>query len=90
MSNSLLIKGRCVVEEVGFRLSGAMESVSDFIVRRRMTGAVAFGFAMLQLDMDIPDAVIKSPLLVELQNLANDLVVMDNVRAPRCGIGADI
>jgi hypothetical protein len=52
---------------------------SYFEVRRETIGTRP-SFAMLQLDMDIPDDIMENPILSELEVCTTDMILLGNVR----------
>jgi len=56
--------------------------VQEFIELRRDTGGLKICFAMGEygLGLDIPDEVFEHPVLQEMENMANDVVTLSNVR----------
>jgi hypothetical protein len=56
-----------------------MRSVEEYFKVRRDTVVAKPAFALIELDMNLPDEAIKHPVVEELTILAVDMIILDNV-----------
>ena len=54
-------------------------NVEDYLTLRRADGGTLALFFTFELVLNIPDEVYEHPIMKELQNVALDLVMIDNV-----------
>ena len=68
-----------VVEEVIDRDAGVYRRIEDYFAIRRDT----LGFRPLYslMVLELPDAVVRHPLMVEMETCVIDMLIIDNVRA---------
>jgi len=67
--------------QVQYRAEDKLLDVQDFIKLRRDTGALKMCFAMGEygFGLNVPDEVFAHPVIQEMENMANDVVVLSNV-----------
>ncbi|KAK3390822.1 isoprenoid synthase domain-containing protein [Podospora didyma] len=81
-----------VAHEAENRAKESILGFEEYMVLRRETAGVTPCFAMVEMDMDIPDEVREHPIIQELEVLAVDLImVLNDVtsynREQACGTG---
>jgi hypothetical protein len=68
-----------MVQRVADRRLKYIRSVEEYFEVRRETIGVKLSFALIELDMNLPDEVAKHPVVEELAILAIDMIILDNV-----------
>ena len=65
------------------RAAGIVPNFSTYIEMRRETSACRAIFDLIEysLDLELPGAVVEHPVIVALNNAANDFVTWSNVRS---------
>ena len=71
---------QAVVQEAADRDTKHIRDVDSYFENRRENIGTKPCFAFLELDMNIPDAVMEHPTIVNLTKWATDIIIMDNVR----------
>ena len=61
------------------RAGRVIRDVDGYFAVRRGTIATRPTFAILLLSIDLPEAVLDHPTIVELEQLATDMVIISNV-----------
>ncbi|KAL7282972.1 terpenoid synthase [Trametes coccinea BRFM310] len=67
-----------VVEQATDRAIGRMHDVDSYLHMRRENIGAKPSFAILELDMDLPDEVFFHPMLVDLSTWAIDMLILGN------------
>jgi hypothetical protein len=72
-----------VHQQAVHRATGVVPDLGTYIELRRETSACRPIFDLIEysLDLELPDAVMENPVIVALNNCANDLVTWANVSA---------
>jgi hypothetical protein len=72
-----------VHQQALYRASGFIPDLGTYIEMRRETSGCKPVFDLIEysLDLELPDAVVEHPVIVALNNGANDLVTWSNVSA---------
>jgi hypothetical protein len=72
-----------VQQQALYRASGVVPDLGTYIEMRRETSGCKPVFDLIEysLDLELPDAVVEHPVIVALNNGANDLVTWSNVSA---------
>jgi hypothetical protein len=68
-----------VVQQAADRKNRHVRTVPEYLEVRRDTIGAKPSFAILELDMDLPDEVFKHPVMKELETLAIDMILLGNV-----------
>lgn len=73
---------QAVHDQVMKRIQDEVPSIDEYLALRRDTGALKMCFAMGEfgLNVNIPDEVFEHPLIAIMEECANDVVVLSNVR----------
>ncbi|KAI0706366.1 terpenoid synthase [Earliella scabrosa] len=69
---------QAVVQQAADRDKKHIRDVDSYFENRRENIGTKPCFAFLELDMNIPDAVMEHPTIVNLTNWATDIIIMDN------------
>ena len=77
-----------VQQEASFRTLGLVPDLETYMEMRRNTSACKLVFDLIEysLDLELPDDVIEDPIIMALNQGANDLVTWANVSAIRLPI----
>jgi hypothetical protein len=70
---------KAMVQRTADRRLKHIRSVEEYFEVRRDTISVKPAFALIELDMNLPDEAIKHPVIEELTILAIDMIILDNV-----------
>ena len=72
-----------VKQQALYRANGVVPELGIYIEMRRETSGCKPVFDLIEysLDLELPDAVVEHPVIVALNNAANDLVTWSNVSA---------
>jgi hypothetical protein len=72
-----------VQQEASFRTLGLVPDLETYMEMRRNTSGCKLVFDLIEysLDLELPDDVIEHPVIVALNQAANDLVTWSNVSA---------
>lgn len=68
-----------VAQQVDDRDKYSIRTVEAYIEARRKDSALDASFALGELHLSIPDDAFYHPVMKELRDASNDLVVLDNV-----------
>jgi hypothetical protein len=70
-------------EQAQYRMDGTVPDFDTYVEMRRETSGCRPVFDLIEysLDMELPDAVVEHPVIVALNDGANDLVTWSNVSA---------
>jgi hypothetical protein len=74
---------RAVQQEASFRTLGLVPDLETYMEMRRKTSACKLVFDLIEysLDLELPDNVMGHPVIMALNQAANDLVTWSNVSA---------
>ena len=72
-----------VHQQASYRVDGIIPDLETYIEMRRETSGCKPSFDLIEysLDMELPDYVIEHPVIMALNQAANDLVTWTNVSA---------
>ena len=70
---------QAVVQEAADRTQKHIRNIQDYLEVRRDTTAAKSCFAILELDMNLPDEAIHHPVIEELCILSIDMIIVVNV-----------
>lgn len=70
---------KAVVQRAADRRLKHIRSVEEYFEVRRDTIGAKPSFALIELDMNLPDETVKHPVVEELTILAIDMIILDNV-----------
>ena len=73
---------RAVIEEMEDHRAKSVRNVADYILLRRDTCGVASTLAIIEFGLDLPDYVLRHPVVVSLREGAIKLIAVINVRSP--------
>lgn len=68
-----------VVQQAADRDTKHIRDVESYMVIRRENIGAKPSFALLELDMDLPDEVLEHPAVVDLTTWAIDMIIIGNV-----------
>ena len=68
-----------MVQRAADRRLKRIRSVEEYFEVRRETIGAKAAFALIELDMNLPDEAVKHPVVEELNILAIDMIILDNV-----------
>ncbi len=66
-----------------------LHTVESYLDMRRENIGAKPSFALLELDMNLPDEVMAHPVIVDLSTWAINMLILGNVRRALCSIDAD-
>ena len=77
---------QAVHQQALFRANGVVPDLETYIDMRRDTSGCKPVFDLIEysLDLELPDVVTEDPVIVALNQGANDLVTWSNVSVPAC------
>ena len=67
-------------EENRFKPANATKRLEDYFPNRRHNIGCPVSYVFGRYQMDIPDEAFYHPVIQELENMASDMVILDNVR----------
>jgi len=67
-----------VVQQASDRTVGHIRSIEDYFTVRRETIGARPSFALLELDMTLPDEVLEHPVIVDLTTVTIDMLILGN------------
>ena len=68
-----------MVQEVADRAHKHIRGIQDYLEVRRDTSGAKPCFALLELDMNLPDEAIHHPVIEELYIISIDMILLGNV-----------
>jgi hypothetical protein len=77
--NAGIALAKAMVQRAADRRLKHIRSVDEYFEVRRDTIGVKPAFALIELDMNLPDEAMKHPVVEELSIMAVDMVILDNV-----------
>ncbi|KAI0062689.1 terpenoid synthase [Artomyces pyxidatus] len=69
---------RAVIQEAADRVRHHVRGIQEYFEVRRETIGAMPSFAILELDMDLPDEAVEHPVIQELSSLAVDMILLGN------------
>lgn len=73
---------QAIVERAADRSHSYIRSLDEYMAVRRYTVGSMPIFAILELEMDLPDEAVHHPVIEKLSVLATDMITIANVRRP--------
>ena len=68
-----------MVQEAADRIQKHIRNIQEYLEVRRDTSGAKPCFAVLELDMNLPDEAIHHPVIEELYILSIDMILLGNV-----------